>query len=322
MMNKVWLIIKYMGFLGLIMACYQKTRIAFSKLLHIRYLKRRIYQYKMYLDVDDGGISKTLLLFGKREIDHKKLLEKIVKPGMTILDIGANIGYYVLMERELLRGSGKIVAVEPSPGNIDLFKKNMWLNQCDNVFIHHCALSDENGEREFYLSVQSNLNTFHNTGSGVQHLSGEVIKVKTMKVQEVMAPYGSPDLIRMDVEGHEVEIMQGLLPDIRARSMAPIIIFETHLSRYSADHDIRVPLNALFDCGYCVRYMSSSSDRGTKVIRSRGYLDGIAFKSDFMRRVIFEDISRADALEIIALSGGARTVVLMPPEDIVLNSYK
>ena len=60
----------------------------------------------MILDLHDKGISRALWLFGDRELEHKYLLEKVIKPGMTILDIGSNIGYYPLMELNLIGKKG------------------------------------------------------------------------------------------------------------------------------------------------------------------------------------------------------------------------
>ena len=79
-----------------------------------RFLLRQIHGYKMYLDARDPGLSRSLLLFGTREVDHKVMLERIVRPGMTIFDIGGNIGYYPLMELTLLAGTGRMVIAEPS----------------------------------------------------------------------------------------------------------------------------------------------------------------------------------------------------------------
>jgi len=92
------------------------------------FIKRKIFNYKMYLNPRDKGISRTLLLFGERELDHKIILEKVLKKNMKIFDIGANIGFYVLMESKLIGDNGKIVAVEPVPENLELLKKNLELN--------------------------------------------------------------------------------------------------------------------------------------------------------------------------------------------------
>jgi len=133
--------------------------------------------------------------------------------------------------------------------------------------------------------------------------------VKTLTVPELMAG-NPPDLIRMDVEGHEVEVIDGLLPAVEAGEMAPMILFETHLSRYGADHDMAATLQRAFDLGYRVRLAASSSASGTERVRRRGYRGGEPIRTDDVERVIFEEIGEPDALDLICREGGLRTVLL------------
>ena len=63
---------------------------------------KRVNEYKMTLMTKDNGISRSLILFGTRELDKKFILESIFKDNMNIFDIGANIGYYtVFFSKEL-----------------------------------------------------------------------------------------------------------------------------------------------------------------------------------------------------------------------------
>ena len=282
------------------------------RLLGRRFVERRIHDYRLMLDLEDRGISRSLMLFGTREIDHKIILERVLFPGMTVFDIGANIGYYVLMELGLIGTSGRLVAIEPSPENVAQLQRNLTLNSYHGVPVIESAVSDQPGERVFHLSDQSNLGTFHATGSGIQHLSGERITVPTVTVPEIAAEHGAPDLIRMDVEGHEVEVLGGMLDAIRSGAMAPMILFETHLSRYSDDHDMVAVLTALYACGYTTRYLASSYQRGTAIIEGRGYSGSAPIPTDGVERVIFENIADQDAIDFICHSGGARTVLLAP----------
>lgn len=275
-----------------------------------RFIERRIHDYRMLLDLDDKGISRSLILFGTREVDHKIILEMVLKPGMTVFDIGANLGYYVLMEMKLIGPSGRMIAVEPSQSNIDLLKKNLELNSYQDIPVVAGAVSDKSGKRELFLSHQSNLNTFHTIGSGAKHLSGQTVNVRTYTVPELAQIYGKPDLIRMDVEGHEVEVFNGMLPAVERGNLAPMIIFETHLSRYSADHDMQPPLRRLFAAGYRVRYVASSSERGTALIDARGYRGIARVRTDDVERVIYENVTHDDAVNLICKTGGARTVLL------------
>jgi hypothetical protein len=94
--------------------------------------------------------------------------------------------------------------------------------------------------------------------------------------------------------------------------MAPMILFETHLSRYSGDHDMAAVLAALYACGYTTRYLASSYQRGTEMIEGRGYGGSDPIPTDGVERVIFENIAESDAIDFICHSGGARTVLLAP----------
>lgn len=279
-------------------------------LLGRRFIERRIHGHRMLLDLDDHGISRTLVLFGIRETEHKVMLERLLKPGMTVLDIGANIGYYTLMMRRLVGPGGKLIAVEPSPENIALLKRNLALNGYEATEVHAKAVSDAARTRHLFLSQMSNLNTFHETGTGGLQLSGRSIAVETTTVPELMA--GRPlDLLRMDVEGHEVEVINGLLPAVERGQMAPVILFETHINRYTSEHDMEQPLRRLFALGYGCRLVGSSWERGTEIIKRRGYTPASpCIRTDGVTRALFEDISDDDAVELICRIGGVRTVVL------------
>src|SRR5690606_8002217 len=101
-------------------ATVQSMRGAVHQKLGKRFIEQPLYSYRMLLDLEDKGISRTLLLFGERELEHKIMLERVLRSGMTVLDIGANIGYYALMARGIIGPSGTLIAVEPSPSNIEL----------------------------------------------------------------------------------------------------------------------------------------------------------------------------------------------------------
>ncbi len=302
-------ILVHMGPLGLARAIYYQLKITlFRDVLKTRYIKKRIFGRWMYLDTRDRGISRTLLLFGRRERDHKLILEKVIRKGMTVLDIGANIGYYALMERQLLGEEGLIVAVEPGLHTAELLKKNIALNGHSNIHVLQMGLSDKTGERTFFVSPLSNLSSFHRESA--IHPSDAEVKVETRSVPEIMKDFGSPDLIRMDVEGHEVEIINGMLDAIESGEMSPMIIFEPHIRKYGPDHDIEAPIKRLFAAGYKTRYVASSSKSGTERINSLGYRGSPPIRTDFLTRTIYEDLSDEHLLDLLCRTGGLRTILL------------
>ncbi len=279
---------------------------------------RKIFDYQMYLDVYDKGLSYQLIKYRKREMDHKFLLDKTLKPGSVVLDIGANIGYYALMELNLIGQEGRLIAVEPSPWNVDLLKKNLELNQkTRNVRVVTGAISSSRGKDTFHLASSSNLNTFQNYGTVEKHLTGETLEVDTYRVAEVLTEEElrkGIDLIRMDVEGHEVDVINGMLDEVKEGVLSPSIIFETHLSRYNKENDMSESLKALFDYGYSAKYMASSWQAGTETIKKFGYEEFTSIKTDGCERAIFKNIEPEDAIQIICSTGGARTVYLESPK--------
>ena len=309
--NNFLFTIKKRGLVKALYAAHQNIKGFLLKSLGKRFVKRKIYNYKMYLDLYDRGISRALWLFGDRELEHKYMLEKIIKPGMSILDIGSNIGYYPLLELNLIGDKGTLISVEPSRSNIKLLKKNLELNNFHQIEIHECAISDKNSEKDFFLSTQSNLNTFHNIGTGIEHLSGEIVKVKVQTITSLLKDR-SIDLIRMDVEGHEVEVLNGMISSINDMCKLPMIIFETHLSRYTKEHDFSETLNRLFNLKYKVSLVGSSSERGSNNVSKYGYKFIKEIKSDGETRRIFKNIKSQDAIDLICFKGGIRTVLLSP----------
>jgi FkbM family methyltransferase len=309
-------ILKHKGVSGLVIALYYLAKAnLYRRLLGRQHLKKKIFDFWMWLDTMDQGIGRTLILFGRREEDHRIILQKVLKPGMTVLDIGANIGYYALMERGLVGAAGRIVAVEPAQGNIATLKRNVALNGYQNIDFFHMAISDSDGTGELLISPLSNLHSFHARTDAKKRQTGETEKVETRTVPSMMAEFGKIDLIRMDVEGHEVEVFNGMLDAVEKGEMSPMVVFETHLRQYTPDHDMVTPLRRLFACGYKARYVASSTDWGSAQIEALGYRGGQRIPTDFMFRKLFENISDDDAIHLICQNGGVRTVLLAKDAD-------
>jgi FkbM family methyltransferase len=271
---------------------------------------RSVHNYRLHLDTHDPGLSRTLFLFGKREIDHYLMLQSTLRPGMNILDIGANIGYYAIMESIAIGPSGKVLAVEPVSSNIKMLNRNIDLNSIPNIDVLHGAVSSHTGTAKMFMSTRSNLHTFHSEGSAASYLNPTPVNVPTFTLKDVIADNTLPDLIRMDVEGHEVEILRQLGDLAHSDGVYPSVIFETHLTRYTDDNDFTPILKRLFKMGYKVVQAASSNESGSDKITRLGYKGSQPFYSDFGTRVIFENIKDDDAINAICQTGGLRTVLI------------
>ncbi len=195
------------------------------------YILRNIHGYKMYLSLKDAGISKDLAINKTREELQTELVMKTVNNGMRILDIGANIGYYALMEASLVGPQGKVYAVEPSIENIKLLKKNIEVNRFENIIgTENIAISDKNSKARFYVSEKSNLNTLSNPNNSFNKLlklKKDFVEVQTLTVDKFLENKPAVDFIRMDVEGYEINIFKGMKKTLKSKHPLKIF-FEAH----------------------------------------------------------------------------------------------
>ena len=128
-------------------------------------------------------------------------------------DVGANVGLYTWEVRKVCP-TRKILAFEPDPENIKLLEKTLRGANLQNVEICKCALSNQLAEVSFF---QDNLTSATGCVAGKdkpwieQYLNGSAneIRVKTETLDSVVRQDRSPSLIKIDVEGHEVEVLQG-----------------------------------------------------------------------------------------------------------------
>lgn len=114
---------------------------------------------KMFLRTDDYGISLSLALDGLREKDHYQRVREFLEEGDTVLEVGANIGYFALLEAEEVGETGFVYAVEPISENIELMRKSLESNSFDNFELFEIAMSEETGEAEINLASNSNTHT-------------------------------------------------------------------------------------------------------------------------------------------------------------------
>jgi len=206
---------------GLRNAFYRVLKVLVMRL--IRYKREIVYRFyrllfgsvirevngsRMYLDLKDKGVSRDLLLDGKREIISTDYLlsSNILKEGDVVLDIGANIGYYALIESKLIGDRGKVYAVEPVSTNIDILKKNIGLNDCKNIKIFNFAIGDTNKKSRIYISDRCNLCSIGKKPEGV--IDEQIVDVLT--VDSLLKGRDNPNLIRMDVEGYEYNVIKGM----------------------------------------------------------------------------------------------------------------
>ena len=183
--------------------------------------------YNLALLPNDDGISTELALFNTHEPLNTELLTQNLKKGMVCFDVGANIGYYTLLESKMVGDEGKVIAIEPSPINFKQLQKNIQNEKAKNVELYQIAGGDQNGTIKFLLDPHSNLSRIISNEEKVRE-KGEIVDVPMKKLDSFLeaSTIKTLDFIRMDVEGYEFNILEGMRNSIK--KFRPAIQMEVH----------------------------------------------------------------------------------------------
>lgn len=146
------------------------------------------------------------MLFGFYEKETVALCEKMIKPGMNIIDAGAHIGYYSIIFSKLAGPRGIIFVFEPEPVNLKLLLKNT--GKYANIKVIPMAVSNQTGSVEFYRG--DGYTGCH--GLSPASFRPEKIKVEATTLDSFTDEIGSPriDLVKIDIEGAEPLAFQGM----------------------------------------------------------------------------------------------------------------
>ena len=214
-----------------------------------RYLIKEILGSKMYLDATDEGICRDLITDGIREASCVETMYKELKEGDIVVDIGANIGYYTLLEAKVVGDRDKVYAIEPAPENVELLKRNIELNKYLNVEVCQLAVGDKNGLAPMYLSRKRNLGTLREvSGTEKERFVKKKVDVEVMTLDDFSKSRPYPQIIRMDVEGYEYQIIRGM-KRILKKELPLILFIEFHFHLLKREESIEI-LQALKNAGF------------------------------------------------------------------------
>jgi len=217
----------------------------YSLLSHKKTTIRNIQENKMLLNLYDTGLSKQLFFYDYREPNCTELTKKLLKPGMTILEIGANIGYYTMIESKAIGKKGIIHAFEPSSKNFEFLEKNVSLNNYDDrVKLYNSAVSNVSGTTKLFTPKKMNRSNM------LSDNGGKYESVKSVIIDDFFGKFFNPNFIRMDVEGFEYYIFDGMINTLK-RSKNCIIYMEYHPYLIDKDGlDYHKPIELLFSLGF------------------------------------------------------------------------
>ncbi len=182
-------------------------------------------------------------------------LERILKPGMGVVDVGAHVGYYTLLAARRVGPQGRVFAFEPEPTNHELLCKNSQLNEYRNIMAEQKAVGAQSGTARLYLSdLDSGSHSLYRAhGEHVEH--GErFVDIGLVSLDAFLEQQGWPriDLIKIDVEGAESDVLRGMQKVLgRFPNLRLVIEFCPSLLR-RIGKDPRALLEALTNAGLTI----------------------------------------------------------------------
>jgi FkbM family methyltransferase len=155
-----------------------------------------------------------LRLMGQEEISF---LSRHVKPGMTVVDVGANIGFYSLILADLVGELGRVFAFEPSPALFEAARKSVEVNgKGSTVVLENIALGSQSGEAVLYKPpFNSGDNRLVPSQS---HRDG--VRVRVSRLDDILPAGTHIDWIKIDVQGWEVEVLRGMTVTLHSNPWA------------------------------------------------------------------------------------------------------
>ena len=181
---------------------------------------------KLYVKADASHISNSLITMGVWEKRETEIFLSLIKPHMTVLDVGAHVGYYTLLAAKRV---AQVYAFEPDPESFELMTRSVKVNGYTNVKCFPAAVTNKTGRANFHIDSEAwgNSLSSENVSSPLRQLD-----VETVCLDELYAA-GSLgdriDLLKIDVQGAEELVLNGaerILTKCR-----PIILIEVEPQR-------------------------------------------------------------------------------------------
>jgi FkbM family methyltransferase len=149
-----------------------------------------------------------------------RLIDALAVPGASFLDVGANIGYNTLYAARRVGARGQVVAVEPTPDNLAVLERNLAAARLSNVDVKAAAAGRAAGSFDFYVRGETSaVNSLFPSSCYAAVTS--VIKVPVAPLDDLWD--GEADVVKIDVEGAELDVLQGMPRLLRHSGLALII---------------------------------------------------------------------------------------------------
>lgn len=172
----------------------------------------------IYVDLR-SSIGRGIFATGQFDIEAIRPALDSLTPGAVFFDVGANIGYYSFLALDRVREDGVVYSFECNPQPLNAFKRTIRLHKPRNLFLENVAVWNHDGEIAFTIERESGHS--HVTPS---NSSGVSVRCRSLDSWAREHSVGRVDIIKIDVEGCELQVLEGAVQLIKA--CRPLIVCE------------------------------------------------------------------------------------------------
>ncbi len=192
-------------------------------------ISKTIYGFDLLINpAIDNGVERSLYYFGTYEKGTLDFIKKHLLQGQVFFDIGANIGLMSIFASYCVGKSGKVYAFEANPETVKLLKYNIELNGISNINIVDKAVGNQTGKIKIYNNWAGNRGGASLIKPEQETASFDVDLIKIDDITEYLSM--NIGLIKIDVEGFEMDVLKGL-EKILSRPVPPKLIIECSADR-------------------------------------------------------------------------------------------
>jgi FkbM family methyltransferase len=163
--------------------------------------------FSVFASIDDLAVGNHVVIGRSYDPEIATALNRRVKPGMAVVDIGANIGYLTMLLGSLVAPAGLVVAIEPNPENIKLLEASRRVNRFDHVLVIQAAAGRQAGLLALNVSYSNGTTTELPTDLDAIFASRPV---PCFALDDILPKDRRIDLVKIDAEGAELNALIGL----------------------------------------------------------------------------------------------------------------
>jgi FkbM family methyltransferase len=213
--------------------------------------------FSIYVDPRNGPIDATIYATHRWGSAVGAALERLLPAGGTFVDVGANIGYFSLLAARVVGEQGTIVAFEPIPRLVDQARRSADASEIRNIRFVAAACGAEPGS----AMIEVDGHDIGTSSLAIGKPTSRSMRVKVVKLDDELCDEPRVDVIKIDVEGYELDVLRGATQVLARHAPTVIVEYSPTLYERMTPGSSEQMLTLLRDQGYALTLPSGAAIR-------------------------------------------------------------